>query len=72
MDWIDEFLADEEATLHQISIIESLLQTSSSAINYENIDYNNLTYEQANNIIYDLQDNNNPTDPREQFNKIFK
>ena len=48
------------------------MQTSSSAINYENIDYNNLTYKQANNIIYDLQDNNNPTDPREQFNKIFK
>jgi hypothetical protein len=72
MDWIDDFLADEECTLHQISMIESLMKTSSSAIQYKDIELDKLTYQEANDIIYILKENDNPIDPREQFNRMFK
>ena len=72
MDWIDDFLADEECTLHQISMIESLMKTSSSAIQYKYIELDKLTYQEANDIIYILKENDNPIDPREQFNRMFK
>mgnify|MGYP003149197516 CR=1 FL=1 len=72
MDWIDDFLADEECTLHQISMIESLMKTSSSATQYKDIELDKLTYQEANDIIYILKENDNPIDPREQFNRMFK
>ncbi len=70
-DWIDDFLADKESTLYQITIIESLLNTSSSAYMYEDLDIESLTYDEAEEIIKDLKENNNPIDPRDQFNKMF-
>ena len=72
MDWIDDFLADEESSLHQISRIESLMKTSSAAINYQGVDFEKLTHEEANEVIKDLSENNNPIDPRQQFNKMFR
>tara|TARA_R100000541_G_scaffold58407_1_gene69609 strand:+ start:1060 stop:1308 length:249 start_codon:yes stop_codon:yes gene_type:complete len=71
-DWIDEILEDEPCTLIQISSIESLLITSSANINYVNLDIEKLTYEEAEKIIRDLRENNNPKDPRKQYNKMFR
>lgn len=70
-DWIDDFLADKESTIYQITIIESLLNTSSSACMYQDLDIESLTYDEAEEIIKDLKENNNPIDPRDQFNKMF-
>ena len=69
-DWIDEFF-DDECTLTQIGIIESLCNTSSTGYLYTNIDFTKLTYGEAQEIIRDLRENDNPRDPRDQFYKIF-
>lgn len=74
IDWIDEFLEDDEdrePTLHQIAIIESLMITSSAAHLYEEIDWLTLNYREAEGIINHLKENNNPIDPRDQFKKMF-
>lgn len=71
-DWIDEILEDDECTCIQIGIIESLLITSSSSKNYQNININTLTYNEAEEIIRDLRENNVSKDPRDQFDKMFK
>ncbi len=71
MEWIDDFLADEECTLQQISLIESLFITSSTAEKYVGLDLTKLTYQEAQEIIYDLRENNYPTDPRDQYKQMF-
>ena len=71
MDWIDEFLNDE-CSLYQLAKIESLMQTSSVAYKYDNVDFVKLTEKEAEEIIQDLYENDNPKDPREQFKRIFK
>lgn len=71
-DWIDDVLDDKPIAWWQISKIEGLCQTSSVGPNYINVKLEELTYEQANQIIYDLKENDNPRDCREQFYKILK
>ena len=71
-DWIDELLDDEEASGWQVGIIEGLMLTSSSGYLYENINLNELTKNEANEIIRDLRENDNPRDPKDQLAKMFK
>jgi len=71
MDWIDKFLSDDECSLYQITAIESLMKTSSASYKYINTEIVDLTYKQAKDILKDLIENDNPTDPREQFKKMF-
>ena len=71
-DWIDDVLDDEPIAWWQISKIEGLCQTSSVGSNYANLKLEELTYEQANEIIYDLKENDNPRDCRDQFYKALK
>tara|TARA_R100000781_G_scaffold114015_1_gene83821 strand:- start:1674 stop:1940 length:267 start_codon:yes stop_codon:yes gene_type:complete len=71
-DWIDDILDDKPIAWWQISKIEGLCQTSSVGQNYVNMNLEELTYEQANQIIYDLKENDNPRDCREQFYKALK
>tara|TARA_R100001443_G_C3273085_1_gene158512 strand:+ start:303 stop:545 length:243 start_codon:yes stop_codon:yes gene_type:complete len=70
-DWIDEHLNDE-CSLFQLGRIEQLMITSSTGPNYEHIDLNTLTYAEAQEIIRDLEENDNPRDCREQFRKFLK
>ena len=70
-DWIDDVLKDEPCNGWQMGIIEGLLNTSSSRDSYTSINLNELTYEEADEIIRDLRENDNPRDPRDQFFKIF-
>ena len=69
-DWIDEILEEEEATGWQIGSIEGLLLTSSAEYLYQNIDFSTLTYKDAEIIIKDLYENNNPTDTRQQYEEM--
>jgi len=71
-DWIDEILEDEPCSTIQMGIIESLLITSSANINYNNLDIEKLTYEEAEKIIRELRENNNPRDCKDQLNKMFE
>ena len=72
IDWIDDVLEDEPIKWWQISMIEGLCQTSSVGLNYMNMKVDELTYEQAKQIIYELRENDNPRDCREQFLKRIK
>ena len=71
-DWIDDVLDDTPIAWWQISKIEGLCQTSSVGSNYINLKLEALTYEEANKIIYDLKENDNPRDCREQFYKVLR
>ena len=71
-DWIDEILDDDEANMWQIGKIEGLMQTSSSGYLYQNIELTELTYNEAEEIIKDLYENNNPTDPKDQYQIMYK
>jgi len=71
-DWIDDVLDDKPIAWWQISKIEGLCQTSSVGSNYIDINLEKLTYEEANKIIYDLKENDNPRDCREQFYKVLR
>lgn len=71
-DWIDDVLDDEPIKWWQIAKIEGLCETSSVGSKYVNIDLEKLTYEEAKQIIYDLKENDNPRDCREQFYKAIK
>ena len=71
-DWIDDVLDDKPIAWWQVSKIESLCQTSSVGSNYNHLNLEKLTYEQANKIIYDLEENDNPRDCREQFYRTLK
>tara|TARA_R100001460_G_scaffold7790_4_gene19584 strand:- start:1520 stop:1744 length:225 start_codon:yes stop_codon:yes gene_type:complete len=70
MDWIDDLL-DDRCELYQIATIESLMKTSSVASEYNNVELDKLTLLEAEEIISHLYENNIPTDPREQFKKMF-
>jgi|TARA_B100001939_G_C16843226_1_gene574078 hypothetical protein len=70
-DWIDEHFEDK-CSIYQMGRIEQLMVTSSAAENYEHLDIEQLTYEEAKQIIEVLEDNDNPRDCREQFRKILK
>ena len=70
MDWIDDLL-DDSCELYQIAMIESLMKTSSVACEYDDVELDKLTILEADAIITHLYENNNPTDPREQFKKMF-
>jgi hypothetical protein len=71
-DWIDEVLEDEQCSSFQIGTIESLLITSSATNKYKNINIEQLNYEEANEIIRDLRNNNTTRDCKEQLNQMFK
>lgn len=71
-DWIDEILEDEECSGWQMGIIEGLLLTSSANYLYENINLNELTNNEANEIIRVLRENDNPRDPKHQLERMFK
>ena len=70
-DWIDDFF-DDRCTLTQISIIESLLNTSSVSYLYLDLDYEKLSIVTADIIISHLKENDNPIDCREQWKKYTK
>jgi|TARA_R100000084_G_C4645825_1_gene146655 hypothetical protein len=66
----------ENATEWQITIIENLITTSTipqeEKEEVERMLFDTeLKYDRANEIIDYLKDNNEPLDPREQFNKRF-
>lgn len=71
-DWIDEVLEDELCNCWQIGIIEGLLITSSVNYLYYNINLNELKQNEADEIIKDLRDNDNPRDPKHQLERMFK
>lgn len=70
-DWIDEHLKDE-SSLYQMMRFDQLMITSSANINYEHINIEQSTYGEAQDIIKDLEENDNPRDCREQFYKKIK
>ena len=65
-DWIDEILDDEECSLWQISFIEQLLITSAANFLYQNTNLNDLTYNEAEEII------KCPQSPQEQYKLMCK
>ena len=71
-DWIDEVLEDEPCNGWQMGMIEGLLITSSANYLYQNINLNELTNNEANEIIRDLRENDNPRDPKHQLERMFK
>ena len=71
-DWIDDVLEDEEIAGWQIGVIEGLLITSSAQNKYKNTNIMELTYNEAEEIIRDLYENNCPRDPKDQYKKMFK
>lgn len=70
-DWMDDFL-DDKSSMYQMMRFEQLMITSSSNSKYEHINIEQITYGEAQDIIKDLEENDNPRDCREQFYKIFK
>lgn len=71
-DWIDDVLEDEECSMWQIGFIEQLLITSASNIFYFDINLNDLTYNEAEEIIKDLRENDRPKDTQEQFKQMCR
>jgi hypothetical protein len=70
-DWMDDFL-DDKSSMYQMMRFEQLMITSSANMNYQHINIEQITYGEAQDIIKDLEENDNPRDCREQFYKIFK
>ena len=72
-DWIDDVL-DDQCEMWQIGLIEGLLQTSAANYLYSNINFNDLTFYEAEEIIKELYENNCPTDQFKQMCKrgVFK
>lgn len=70
-DWIDDLLDDDPINSWQIGIIEGLFITSSASYLYRNIIIEELTNEEASEIIFKLKENDNPRDSKDQFYKIF-
>jgi len=70
-DWMEEHFNDE-CSYYQMGKIEQLMETSSSAENYEHINIVELTYGEAKDIIKELEENDNPRDCREQLRRILK
>jgi len=71
-DWIDDILKDEPCNGWQIGTIEGLLITSAANYLYQNLNFNELTYEDADKIIKILYENNIPRDPKEQYKIMQK
>ena len=71
-DWIDEVLDDEICSGAQIGIIEGLLITSAANHLYKNLNFNELTYQKADEIIRTLRANNSPTDPKHQYEQMCR
>ena len=71
-DWIDDVLDDTPIKWWQVEKIEGLCQTSSVGSDYVDMNLDKLTYEQANKIIYELKENDNPRDCRDQFYQALK
>lgn len=75
MDWIDDLLSDEPITLTQIAIIEALLGRCpypQSKINEIESGMLELSEIEASELIFRLKQDEIPTDPREQFKRMFK
>ena len=71
-DWIDDILEDEECSMWQIGFIEQLMITSASNFLYEDINLNDLTYNEAEKIIKNLRENDCPKDTQEQFKAMCR
>ncbi len=74
-DWIEEYLKsgiNDKSSIYQMMRFEQLMITSSSNSKYEHINIEQINYGEAQDIIKDLEENDNPRDCREQFYKIFK
>jgi|TARA_B110000908_G_C10197597_1_gene423746 hypothetical protein len=71
-DWIDDILEDELCSMWQIGFIEQLMQTSAITREYDNINFDNLTYNEAEKIIQNLRENDWPRDPKDQYQEMFK
>ena len=71
-DWIDDILEDEQCSMWQIGFIEQLMITSASNFLYEDINLNDLTYNEAEKIIKDLRENDCPKDTQEQFKAMCR
>ena len=71
-DWIDDILEDEECSMWQVGFIEQLMITSASNFLYEDINLNDLTYNEAEKIIKDLRENDCPKDTQEQFKQMCR
>lgn len=75
MDWIDDLLSDEPINLPQISIIESLLSRCpypESEIKEIESGMLELSEIQASELIFKLRQDEIPTDPREQYKRMFR
>ncbi len=77
-EWIDDFLEDlkdvnELANLHQIGMIESLLDISPTTLEFKTQvleDLNELTVKEASIIISELKENEISRDPKHQYKKM--
>ena len=75
MEWLDELLEDEPISNSQIAIIEGLLSRvpyDPETVKDVEMGLLHLTYEEAYQLIVKLKEDEIPTDPREQFKKIFR
>ena len=75
MDWIDDLLSDEPSSVTQISIIEGLLGRCpypESKINEIERSLLELSEVEASELIFRLKQDEIPTDPREQFKRMFR
>lgn len=68
INWITDGKANE-STIWQISTIESLQITSSYRWRG---DPTQLSYEEAEELIKKLKENDNPQDPQDQYRKMFR
>ena len=75
MDWIDEILQEQPASLNQISIIEGLLPRVpyiDSRIKEIEDSLDTITNQDAYELIFEMKQDEIPSDPREQFKKMFR
>lgn len=75
MDWIDDLLSDEPINLPQIAIIESLLSRCpypESQIKEIESGMLELSEIEASELIFRLKQDEIPTDPREQYKRMFR
>jgi len=75
MDWIDDLLSDEPISLTQIAIIEGLLGRCpypESRLKEIEGGLLQMTEVEASELIFILKQDEIHTDPREQFNKMFR
>ncbi len=68
LDWITDGEANK-STIWQMSAIDSLQRTSSYVWQG---DTEQLSYEEAEQLIKKLKENDNPQDPQDQYRKMFR